>query len=93
MIALSAEPGEKAEVMIRRHGLTYPVAYGLDPTEMAEKIGCSISLEKPVRLEPSGFVLRPDGTIAFSAYASNAIGRFTADDTAAVTYYYQQHGW
>ncbi len=93
MIALSAQPKDKAELMIQRHGLTYPVVYGLDPDEMTRKIGCSISLEKPIRLEPVGIVLRPDGTIAWSVYASGAIGRLTGDDTSAVMDYYQQNGW
>ncbi len=93
MIALSAQTTDKAELMIQRHGLTYPVVFGLEPEEMARKIGCTISLEEPVRLEPTGIVLRPDGTIAWSAYASSAIGRLTADDTAAIMDYYQQHGY
>jgi peroxiredoxin len=92
VLALSAQPKEKAALMVQRHGLTYPVVYGLDPEEMTRKIGCSISLEAPVRLEPTGIVLRPDGTIAWSAYASSAIGRLTADDTAVVMDYYQQKG-
>ena len=93
VIALSAQPEEKAAIIIQRHGLTYPVVYGLNPEEMRRKIGCSISLEEPVRLEPTGIVLRPDGTIAWSAYASSAIGRLTADDTAAVMDFYQQKGF
>ena len=75
--------------MVERHRLTYPVVYGLDPEEMRQTIGCSISLEEPIRLEPTGIVLRPDGTVSFSAYASSPIGRLTGDDTAAVMHYYQ----
>ncbi len=76
--------------MIHRHGLTYPVIYDLDPEEMRRNIGCAISLDAPVRLEPTGIVVRPNGTIAWSAYASSAIGRLTADDTAAIMDYYQR---
>ncbi len=79
--------------MVQRHGLTYPVVYGLDPDEMARTIGGSVSLEAPVRLEPVGIVVRPDGRIAWSVYASGAIGRLTADDTARVMDYYQQMNW
>ena len=93
MMALSAQPKDKAEIMIERHGLTYPVVYGLDPEEMSQKIGCAISLEEPIRLEPTGIVLRPDGTIAWSVYASGAIGRLTADDTTAILDFYQKNGW
>ncbi len=93
MIALSAQSKDKAELMIQRHGLTYPVVYGLDPEEITRTIGCSISLEEPIRLEPTDIVLRPDGTIAWSVYASSAIGRLTADDTIAVMDFYQQMGY
>lgn len=92
-IALSAQSKDRAELMIQRHGLTYPIVYGLDPEEMTQKFGCSISLDEPIRLEPTGIVLRPDGTIAWSAYASGAIGRLTGDDTAAIMDFYQQMGY
>jgi peroxiredoxin len=93
VIAFTAESKEKAALMIQRHELTYPVVFGLDPEDMTQKIGCSISLEEPIRLEPTGIVLRPDGTIAWSVYASGAIGRLTADDTAAIMDFYQKKGW
>ena len=93
MIALSAQAKDKAELMIERHQLTYPVVYDLDPEEMRKKIGCPISLEEPIRLEPTGIVLRPDNSIAWSAYASGAIGRLTADDTTAVMDMFQKNGW
>ncbi len=75
--------------MVERQELTYPVVYGLDPEEMTQTLDCSISLEEPIRLKPTGIVLRPDGTVSFSAYASSPIGRLTGDDTAAVIHYYQ----
>ncbi len=93
MIALSSQSKDKAELVVQRHTLTYPVVYGLDPEEMTREIGCSISLEEPIRLEPVGIVLRPDGTIAWSVYASGAIGRLTADDTSGAMDYYQQMGY
>lgn len=93
VIALSAQPRDKAELMVQRHGLTYPVVYGLDPEEMTQQFGCSISLDEPVRLEPTGVVLRPDATIAWSVYASGAIGRLTGDDTVAIMDYYQRMGY
>ena len=79
--------------MIQRHGLTYPVVHGLNPEDMTRTIGCTISLEDPVRLEPTGIVVRPNRRIAWSAYASGAIGRLTADDTAAVMDYYQRNNY
>ena len=60
MIALSAQSKDKAELMIQRHGLTYPVVYGLDPEGMTRTIGCSISLEESKRLEPTGMLSHRD---------------------------------
>ena len=51
VIALSAQPKDKAELMVHRHGLTYPVVYGLDPEEMTQKFGCSISLDEPPAID------------------------------------------
>ena len=66
--------------MTDRHQLTYPVLYGLDAVDTMATIGGYIN-EQPPYLHPSGFILRPDGTIVMLVQSSGAIGRLTADDT------------
>ena len=45
--------------------------------------------DDPPFLHPSGFILRPDGTIVLLVQSSGAIGRLTADDAVGLIQYYQ----
>lgn len=89
VVALSVDPVEKAQETVEKHNLTFPVLYGLDAHEMAQKIGANIN-ENPLFLQATGFVLQPDGKIALSVYSSGAIGRLVATDTANFIKYSQQ---
>ncbi len=85
-MALSVDSEEDALKMVDRNKLTYPVLYGLDARETLETIGGYIN-EDPLFLHPSGFILRPDGTIALLVQSSGAIGRLVANDTVGVIQY------
>ncbi len=63
--------------------------YGLNAYEVVEKIGASVN-EEPTYLQATGFVLKPDGTIAVSVYSSGAIGRLAATDTINFIKYMQK---
>lgn len=78
--------------MVDRHKLTYPVLYGLNARETMATIGGYIN-EEPLYLHPSGFILRPDGTIVLLAQSSGAIGRLVANDTIGLIQYYQKKGF
>ncbi len=80
VVALSVDSEEDARKMVDQHELTYPVLHGLDARETMATIGGYIN-EEPPYLHPSGFVLRPDGTIVMLAQSSGAIGRLVATDT------------
>jgi peroxiredoxin len=73
---------------VERRRLTFPVLYGLDAREVAKMIGASIN-EEPLYLQATGFVLRPDGTVAVAVYSSSAIGRLVAADTINYIKYLQ----
>ena len=45
--------------------------------------------DDPPFLHPSGFVLRPDGSIAQLVQSSGPIGRLTAGDTLGLIEYYK----
>jgi len=89
VVALSVDSEEDAQKMVDRNKLTYPVLYGLDPRETLETIGGYIN-EDPLFLHPSGFILRPDGTIALLVQSSGAIGRLVANDSVGVIRYLQR---
>ena len=82
-MALSVDSEEDAQKMVDRNKLTYPVLYGLDARETLETIGGYIN-EDPLFLHPSGFILRPDGTIALLVQSSGAIGRLVANDSVGL---------
>ena len=92
MVALSVDSEEDAQKMVDRHKLTYPVLYGLNARETMAPIGGYINKE-PLYLHPSGFILRPDGTIILLVQSSGAIGRLVANDTIGLTQHYQEKGF
>jgi len=88
-VALSVDSLEQAQQTVERHRLTFPVLYGLDAREMAKMLGASIN-EDPLYLQATGFVLRPDGTVAVAVYSSSAIGRLVGADTINYIKYLQK---
>ena len=78
--------------MVDRHKLTYPILHGLDARETMATIGGYIN-EEPLYLHPSGFILRPDGTIVLLVQSSDAIGRLVANDTIGLIQHYQKQGF
>lgn len=78
--------------MVDRQKLTYPVLCGLNAREIAATIGGYIN-EEPLYLNPSGVILRPNGTIVLLVQSSGPIGRLVADDTIGLIQHYQKHGY
>ena len=75
LIAASSDPESGATEMVEKSRVTFPVAYGITPEDIrtlgaweGERQGGSI-------IQPCEFVIRPDGTVAASMYASVQIGR------------------
>ena len=77
--------------MVDHHKLTYSVLYGLNARETMATIGGYIN-EEPLFLHPSGFILRPNGTIVLLVQSSGAIGRLVANDTVGLIQHYQKQG-
>jgi peroxiredoxin len=59
--------------------IAFPLAYGLNAKEISSKTGCFYEGEKGY-LQPSGFVIDPDGKIVNAVYSTMAIGRLVAKD-------------
>lgn len=91
VVALSVDSDGDAQKMVDRHALTYPVLYGLDARKIVATIGGYLN-EEPLYLHPSGFILRPNGTIVLLVQSSGAIGRLVAEDTVGLIGHYQQQG-
>lgn len=88
VFALSADSLDEAKRTVSRHGLTIPVAYGLTPGDVAASHGAYTGDDGDgAYLQATGFVLRPDGTVALAVYSSGAVGRLNAADVLGFIQY------
>jgi hypothetical protein len=71
VIAGSTDPQEKAAETVAELGLGMPVGYGLPLKDTAAEFGAFYEEKRGV-LQATGFVVRPDRTIAVAQYSSGA---------------------
>jgi peroxiredoxin len=88
VIAGSVDPIGKAKELVEKIGITYPVGYGFNAEEISKVTGAYYEKEKKF-LHPTGFLIRPDKTIANVCYSSGPIGRFIARDTFNLIKFYK----
>ena len=81
--ALSVDPMEETQRMVRELALEFPVLCQLDAAEIAEATGVYVSHQGPVYFQATGYVLKPDGTVSVAVYSTGAIGRLEPDKTLA----------
>jgi len=79
LIAASSEQIEEARNTASTLGLTFPVAYGLDPIHFSSKTGAFYNAEE-MYIHATGFAIKPDGRIVAAVYSTGPRGRFTAED-------------
>lgn len=79
VIAASVDPLEKAREFAEKIGVTYGVGYGLNAEEISRATGAFYEKERKF-LQATGFVLRPDMTVAVASYSTGQIGRLAARD-------------
>ena len=87
VVAGSVDGFDDARKTIERHELVFPVAYGLDPTEVSATTGAFFDKERGF-LQATGFIVRRDGTLTLAVYSTGAIGRLVAADCLGVIDYY-----
>lgn len=89
VVALSVDNAEQARETVDRGRLTFPVAYGVDPDDVADRYG-AYAHRDPAYLESTNFVLAQDGSVFTAVYSSNAIGRLAPDDVIGQIQHAQQ---
>ena len=89
VFALSTDDQEKAAEMVDKHGLTFPVLYGVDGPKTSQTWG-SYYEEKRNILHATGFILRPGGAIAHATYSTGPVGRLGAKDAMGVVAFYKK---
>ncbi len=70
---------ENAKKTIEECGINFPVGYGADAKALAELTGCFYEERRQI-LHSTGYVLRPDSTIAVCVYSTGPIGRLVWQD-------------
>ena len=89
VVAGSTDPLEKAKETVSEHALTFPIGYGLPLKETAAALGAFYEERRNI-LQSTGFVLRPDKTIAVSQYSSGPIGRLVWQDILGLVQFYKK---
>jgi len=88
-IAASTDPQDKAAETVAELGLGMPVGYGLPLKDTAAALGAFYEEKRGV-LQATGFVVRPDRTIAVAQYSSGPIGRLVWQDVLGLVQHYKK---
>lgn len=82
------DPNDKTREFVDKLGLTYSVAYGLDPEAICMKTGAFYEKEKRF-IQPTCFLIRPNKTVEVAVYSAGPIGRFVAQDVLSLVKFYK----
>lgn len=89
MVAASTDPQDKAVETVKEHGLTFPVGYGLPLEGTAAALGSFYDSNRRV-LHATGFVVKPDKSVAVAQYSSGPIGRLVWQDVLGLVQFYKK---
>jgi peroxiredoxin len=89
IVAASTDPLEKAKETVSEHSLTFPVGYGLPLQGAAATFG-GFYEERRGFLQATGFVIKPDISIAVAQYSSGPIGRLVWQDVLGLVQFYKK---
>ena len=78
-----------AQKTIEECSIDFPVGYGVDCKAISELTGCFYEERRQI-LHSTGYVLRPDGTIAVAVYSTGPIGRLVWQDVLNLVQFYKQ---
>jgi peroxiredoxin len=94
IVSLSVDPLEKAAAVAAEHHLGFPVGWGADVHEVAEKLGLFYDAHPGFTapyLQSSGFVLGPGHRILNAVYSTGPIGRLVWQDVLGFVQYVKSH--
>lgn len=83
------DPEAEAQKTVAECALDFPVGYGANPLAVAEATGCFYEEQRKI-LHSTGYVLRPDGTIAVAVYSTGPIGRLVWQDVLNLVQFYKK---
>ena len=80
---------EETRGTIEECGVNFPVGYGLENKSISELTGCFYEERRHI-LHSTGYVLKPDGTVAVGVYSTGPIGRLVWQDVHALVQFYKK---
>jgi peroxiredoxin len=81
VVALSADEEQGARSMRKEEDLHFPVLYGVDAEEAERTFGLYVGERDGRRfVQPTQFVLDPEGVVRLASYASGRTGRLSGDE-------------
>jgi len=87
VVALSVDAEKYAQKSVDKHGLTFPVIYGLDGPAESSKLGSFIDDDKGF-FHATNFILR-NGEVKSATYSTGPLGRLQAKHVEMLVGYYQ----
>ena len=85
IVAFSVDDEATTAALAKKLGLTFTLGHSADPKAVAALTGAFVGDHAGhAILQPTAFLLSPDGKIMMESFASGPIGRFTGSDLARV---------
>lgn len=79
VVALSTDDEATTARLVEAEQLGFTVGHGADAGAVAAATG-AFANDSPRHLQPTGFILDPDGKVCAAVYATHAVGRLIAAD-------------
>ena len=89
IVAASVDTEADAQKTVAECGIDFPVGYSADYQMVARVTGCFYEERRQI-LHSTGYVLRPDSTIAVGVYSTGPIGRLVWQDVLNLVQLYKQ---
>ena len=79
VVALSIDDEATTAALVEAERLGFTVGHDADADAIATATGAFVN-DAPRHLQPTGFILDPDGKVSAAVYATHAVGRLVAAD-------------
>ena len=83
VVAASVDTLEDARKIVETEKLIFSVGYGMEARRVSAVTGAFFEREQGY-LHSTGFLIKPDGSVANAVYSTGSIGRLTAEDSLRV---------
>jgi peroxiredoxin len=91
VVAFSVDDEPTTAALAKKHHLTFPMGHSANADLVVAATG-AFANEEPHYLQPTNFILAPDGTILNALYSTNAMGRITPAEVVGLVSYIQSQG-